>query len=73
MHKRPMTSRHQQLFLGICYTCNNFGDITRNCKLKAHVEKGITSQTYFYEKNGTRSNQGGRKYNSFTPLQSYST
>ena len=26
-----VTNRHQQLFLGNCYTCNNFGHIARNC------------------------------------------
>ena len=40
----PMKSRHQQLFLGNCCTCNNFGHIARNCKLMAPVEKGIKSQ-----------------------------
>ena len=39
-------SRHHQLFLGNCYACNNFGHTTRNCKLKAPIEKGITSQTF---------------------------
>ena len=73
MSRRPMTSRHQQLFSGICYTCNNFGHIARNCKLKAPVEKGITSHTYFYKENITRNNPKGRNYNSFAPLQSYST
>ena len=42
MHKRPVTSKHQQLFLANCYTCNNFGHMYRNCKLKTPVEKGIT-------------------------------
>ena len=68
-----MTSRHQRLFLGNCYTYNNFGHIVRNCNLKAPVEKGITSHTSFYKKNITRNNPKGRNYNYFAPLQSYST
>ena len=68
-----MTSKHQQLFLGNCYTCNNFGHMTRNCKLKTHVEKGITSHTFVYKKNITRKNPKGRNYNYVAPLQSYST
>ena len=73
MSRRPMTSRHQKLFLGNCYTCNNFGHIARNCKLKAPLEKGIISHTYSYKENITRSNLKGRNYNSFAPLQNYST
>ena len=57
MPKKPMTSRHQQLFLENCYTCNNFGHIARNCKLMVPIEKGSTSQICFYKKNGTRINQ----------------
>ena len=34
-------SRHQQLFLGNCYTCNNFGHIARNCKPRVPIGKGI--------------------------------
>ena len=68
-----MTSRHQQLFLGNCYTCNNFGHIARNCKLNAPMEKGITSHTSICKKNTTKNNLKGRNYNSFAPLQSYST
>ena len=56
MLKRPVTSKHQQLFLGNCYTCNNFGHMARNCKLKTPVEKGITSHTSIYKKNITRNN-----------------
>ena len=47
--------------------------MARNCKLKTHVEKGITSHTSVYKKNITRNNSKGRNYNSFSPLQSYST
>ena len=39
--KRRVTSKHQQLFLGNCYTWNNFGHMDRNCKLKTLVEKGL--------------------------------
>ena len=73
MPKRPVIRKHQQLFLGNCYTCNNFGHMARNCKLKTHVEKGITSHIFFYKKNITRNNPKGINYNYFAPLQSYST
>ena len=66
--KRPMTSKHQQLFLGNCYTCNNFGHMVRNCKLKNLVEKGIASHSSVYKKNITRNNPKGRNNNSFPPL-----
>ena len=66
-----MTSIHQQLFLRNCYTCNNFGHMARNCKLMVPIEKGITPQTSFYNKSGTRINPQGRSYNYFAPLQSY--
>ena len=56
MPKRPMASRHQQLFLGNFYTCNNFGHIARNSKLMVPTEKCITPQTSFYKKSGTRRN-----------------
>ena len=58
--KIPVTSKHQQLFLGNCYTCNNFGHMARNCKLMVPIEKGISPQTTFYKKSGTRSNPEGR-------------
>ena len=70
--KRPMTSKHRQLFLGNCYICNNFGHMARNCKLVVPIEKGITPQTSFYRKSSTRSNPEGRNYNYFTHPQSYS-
>ena len=54
-----MTSRHQQLFLGNCYTYNNFGHIARNCKLMVPIEKGNTSQSYFYNRNDTKIIQEG--------------
>ena len=73
MPKRPVIGKHQQLFLGNCYTCNNFGHMARNCKLKTPVEKGITSHTSIYKKNITKNNLKGRNYNYFSPLHSYST
>ena len=32
--KRPRTSRVQQIFPGHCYTCHNFGHMSRECKLR---------------------------------------
>ena len=72
MSKRPVTSKHQQQFLGNCYTFNNFGHMARNCKIKTPMEKGITSHTYVYKKNITRKNTKGRNYNYFSPVQIYS-
>ena len=73
MPKILVTSKHQHLFLGNCYTCNNFGNMARNCKLNTPTEKGITSHNCLYKKNITINNTKGRNYNSFSPLQSYST
>ena len=64
-------SRHQQLFVGKCYSCNNFEHIARNCKLMIPIGKGIKSQSPFYKKNVTRINPKGRNYNYFSPLLSY--
>ena len=61
-------SRHQQLFLGNCYACNNFGHIDRKCKLMVPIGKGITSQSPFYKNNFTKRNPKGRNYNYFSPL-----
>ena len=36
--KRPVTSKHQQLFLGNCYTYNSFGHMDRKCKLVIHMD-----------------------------------
>ena len=66
--KIPMTSGHQQLFLGNCCTCKIFGHMARNCKLMVPIEKGITTKTSFYKKSGIRSNPKGRSYNYFVPL-----
>ena len=63
-----VSSGHEQLFLGNWYACNNFGHIARNCKLMVPIGKCITSQTSFYKKNGTKSNQEGISYNYFAPL-----
>ena len=60
MPKILVTSKHRQLFLGNCYTCNNFGHMARNCKLKTPVEKGITSHTSVCKKKITRNNPKGR-------------
>ena len=35
--KRPMRSRVQQIFLGRCYTCHNFGHMARECKLRENA------------------------------------
>ena len=37
--KIPVTSKHQQIFLGNCYTYNNFRHMDRNCKLKTCGER----------------------------------
>ena len=47
--------------------------MVKNCKLKTPMEKGITSHNSVYKKNITKKNPEGRNYNSFAPLQSYST
>ena len=61
-------SKHQQLFLGNCYACNNFGHIDINCKQIVPIGKDITLESPFYKNNVTRSNPKGRNYNCFNPL-----
>ena len=38
MPRRPMSSRYQQIFLGHCYSCNNFGHRALDCKAYGKVQ-----------------------------------
>ena len=67
-----MPSKHQQLFLGNCYACNNFGHIARNCKLMVPIGKGITSQFLSIIRMLLEAIQKEETIIRFTPLQIYS-
>jgi hypothetical protein len=67
-HKEgPLTPRYQNLFLGHCYTCKNFGHKEINCIIN---EKN----NYTRNMNGVNRRYGNnhgfvnRSYNSFSPL-----
>ena len=36
--RRPITNINLQLFLGYCYSCNNFGHKSFNCKMNKNLE-----------------------------------
>ena len=57
-----MTNRYQQIFLGHCYYCNNFGHKALKCRAYGNV--------YEYKKD-TSSKPKGRNNKWFVPLQRY--
>ena len=63
MPRRPMTRRYKQIFLGHCYSCNNFGHKALNCKAYGKL--------YFYKKNAPSNNPKERNHNPFASLQTY--
>jgi hypothetical protein len=62
--RRNPSNRYQYIFLGYCYSCNNFGHRAIYCKsYRGHNPKNVQrSQKFNTEK---------RNYNSFSPLQDY--
>ena len=63
MPKKPMTNRYQQIFLGHCYLCNNFGHKSLNCKAYGKFRE--------YKKNSPSDKPKERNHNRFTLLQRY--
>ena len=57
-----MTNRHQHIFLGNCYSCNDFCHKALKCRAYGKV--------YEY-KNDTSSKPKGRNHNWFVPIQRY--
>ena len=57
MPRRPMTSRYQQIFLGHCYSCNNFGHKALNC--------GAYGKFREYKKNASSNKTEVRNHNFF--------
>jgi len=78
--RRPFTNWYQNLFLGYCFSCNNFGHKEIDCKSYArndHV-RDINRSSYKivkgdYVSNKTRNSHEfvERNYNSFSPLLDY--
>jgi hypothetical protein len=78
--RRPFTNRYQNLFLGYCFSCNNFGHNAIDCRAYArsdHVRK-INRGSYKTSKNDYVSNKtrishgfANINYNSFSPLLDY--
>ena len=48
--KEPMTSRYQQIFFGHCYSCNNFGHMARECKLRKNAPLKVQKQRKGWKK-----------------------
>jgi hypothetical protein len=80
--RRPFTTRYQNLFLGYCFSCNNFVHKTIDCRAYARSDHARDINRGFYKtsKNGYVNNiiksfHGfvDRNYNSFGPLHDYNT
>jgi hypothetical protein len=78
--RRPFTNRYQNLFLGYCFSCNNFGHKEIDCRAYArsdHVRDrnrgSYKTSKDDYVSNKTRSSHGfaNKNYNSFSPLLDY--
>ena len=63
MSNRPMTNRYQHIFLGHCYSCNNFGHKALKCRAYGKV--------YEYKKDTSSNKPKGRNHNWFGTLQRY--
>jgi hypothetical protein len=62
--ERNPSNRYQYIFLGYCYSCNNFGHKEVHCKAyRRHNPKNVQRSQKF--------NTNKRNYNSFSPLQDY--
>lgn len=61
MPTRPLLKRYQKIFLGHCYSCNNF----------AHKAYQKHNQQYSYNNSNPGENPRSKSYNSFAPLQKY--
>jgi hypothetical protein len=65
--RRPSTSRYQTLFLGLCYSCNNFGHKVVNCRENAKNRRnyeGYSNNSYPRRPYETQN----KNYNSFGSL-----
>jgi hypothetical protein len=65
--KRPPTLRHQTIFLGLCYSCNNFWHKAINCRAYA---KNIGNYEGYSKNNYLRKPHEAynKNYNSFGSL-----
>ena len=66
MPRKPLLKRYQKIFLGHCYSCNNFGHKALDCK--AYQKH---NQQYSYNNSNPSDNPRSKSYNSFAPLQKY--
>jgi hypothetical protein len=65
--RRTPPKRYQYLFLGYCFSCNNFGHKALHCRAYGkYNHKNV--QRYGY-KNKNNNNQENKKYNSLSPLK----
>jgi hypothetical protein len=68
--RRSPPKRYQQLFLGYCFSCHNFGNKSLDCKAyKNTYHKSV--QKYGHRNNKSSRNQRSRNYNSFSQLLNY--
>jgi hypothetical protein len=64
--RRTPPNRYQHIFLGYCYSCNNFGHKAVHCKAyRKYNPRNV--QRYKNNKNDVEK----INYNSFSPLQEY--
>ena len=66
--RRTPLKRYQHLFLGYCFSCNNFGHKELHCRAyRKNNHKSVQILGHKNRKNNN--NQGNRNYNSFSPLK----
>jgi hypothetical protein len=73
--RRPPTPWYQNIFLGLCYSCNNFGHKAINCRAYAKARNIRSKSSYenpknHYEDNYPRKRREAfeRNFNSFGAL-----
>jgi hypothetical protein len=54
--RRPPTLRYQNIFLGLCYSCNNFGHKSINCRAYAKGINTWNKSSYENPKNNYEAN-----------------
>ena len=63
MPRRPMTNIYQHIFFGHCYSCNNFGHKSLNCRGYGKFRD--------YKKSASGNKPKVRNHKFFAPLQRY--
>jgi hypothetical protein len=63
--RRPPTPRYQNIFLGLCYSCNNFGHKAINCRAYAKGRNTWNKSSYENPKNHYEGNYPRKPHEAF--------